>query len=188
MYGRKLLIPRATDTACRFTFAELCEEALGPADYISIASAYKRIYIDEVPVLLLKQKNEARRLINLLDALCEYPFLFALHPLVFGGCVNCPRNDYTTCGLDVADIQMNPAANCTSARLHPPKPSSSPTHSPSRPLPTSTTQQTRQRRFKRKPCPRRCMRPFGQMYRYTTTRPPTRRKGGIPVLGVQSRM
>jgi protein AFG1 len=71
VYGRRLAIPRATDTACRFTFSELCEEALGPADYISLASTYRRIYIDEVPVLLLKQKNEARRLINLLDALCE---------------------------------------------------------------------------------------------------------------------
>ena len=67
------------------TFADLCEavseayrslsdtncQALGPADYLSLASTFDTFYIDAVPVLYLRNKNEARRLINLIDALCE---------------------------------------------------------------------------------------------------------------------
>lgn len=49
----------------------MCEAPLGPADYLSLASTFDTFYIDEVPVLLLKAKNEARRLINLVDALYE---------------------------------------------------------------------------------------------------------------------
>jgi predicted ATPase len=67
------------------TFAQLCEEvrraealpsplgspqALGPADYISLASTFSTFFIDAVPTLFLRNKNEARRLINLIDALC----------------------------------------------------------------------------------------------------------------------
>ena len=46
-------------------------QALGPADYLSLASTFDTFYIDAVPVLYLRNKNEARRLINLIDALCE---------------------------------------------------------------------------------------------------------------------
>ncbi|WVR08057.1 hypothetical protein IAU60_005103 [Kwoniella sp. DSM 27419] len=71
VYGRRVLVPAAAGRVCRFTFSELCEEALGPADYLTLASTYSTFYIDDVPVLYLKNKNEARRLINLIDALYE---------------------------------------------------------------------------------------------------------------------
>ncbi|WRT69692.1 uncharacterized protein IL334_006682 [Kwoniella shivajii] len=71
VYGRKVIVPAAAGKSCRFTFADLCEEALGPADYLTLASIYSTIFIDEVPILYLKFKNEARRLINLVDALYE---------------------------------------------------------------------------------------------------------------------
>ncbi|OCF73208.1 AFG1-family ATPase [Kwoniella mangroviensis CBS 8886] len=71
VYGRKVPVPAAAEGVCRFTFADLCEESLGPADYLTLASSYHTFFIDEVPVLYLKHKNEARRLINLVDALYE---------------------------------------------------------------------------------------------------------------------
>ncbi|ORX37709.1 AFG1-like ATPase-domain-containing protein [Kockovaella imperatae] len=71
VYSRKVKIPAAIGSVCRASFADLCEESLGPADYITIASRYSTIFLDKVPVLLLKNKNEARRLINLVDALYE---------------------------------------------------------------------------------------------------------------------
>jgi predicted ATPase len=49
----------------------LTDQYLGPADYLSLASTFDTFYIDAVPVLYLRNKNEARRLINLIDALCE---------------------------------------------------------------------------------------------------------------------
>lgn len=71
VYGRSLTVPAVKGSACRFSFEDICETALGPADYITLASTFETFYIDNVPVLLLKNKNEARRLINLIDALCE---------------------------------------------------------------------------------------------------------------------
>lgn len=88
-------MPWAAGGVARFSFKDLCEQPLGPADYISIGSAFvsfraayrvwpssacakltcttgqHTIIIDDVPVLPLSAKNEARRLITLLDALCE---------------------------------------------------------------------------------------------------------------------
>lgn len=71
VYGRRVHVPEAKGEACRFPFAELCETPLGPADYLTLASTFATFYIDAVPILLLKNKNEARRLINLIDALYE---------------------------------------------------------------------------------------------------------------------
>lgn len=71
VYGRRVEIPAAKGSACKFTFGELCETPLGPADYITLSSTFRTFYLDEVPVLLLKSKNEARRLISLIDALYE---------------------------------------------------------------------------------------------------------------------
>ncbi|WVQ79180.1 hypothetical protein IAT38_001276 [Cryptococcus sp. DSM 104549] len=71
VYGRALTVPAASGKTCRFTFSQLCEEALGPADYLALASTFSTFFVDEVPVLYLRHKNEARRLINLIDALYE---------------------------------------------------------------------------------------------------------------------
>lgn len=71
VYGRRVHVPLTKGEACRFPFAELCETPLGPADYLTLASTFSTFYIEDVPVLLLKNKNEARRLINLIDALYE---------------------------------------------------------------------------------------------------------------------
>lgn len=40
VYGRELRVPWAKGGVARFSFAELCEMALGPADYITVASNF----------------------------------------------------------------------------------------------------------------------------------------------------
>ncbi|MCJ1294925.1 hypothetical protein MMC34_006485 [Xylographa carneopallida] len=71
VYGRELLIPRVLDGVTMWTFSELCTTYLGPADYISIAANFHTLVLIDVPILTLLHKNEARRLITLLDALYE---------------------------------------------------------------------------------------------------------------------
>lgn len=77
VYGRKLVVPRsipATSThpsVCRFTFSELCDSPLGPADYLTLASTYHTFIVEGVPQMTLMQKNQARRMITLLDAVYE---------------------------------------------------------------------------------------------------------------------
>jgi protein AFG1 len=71
VYGRPISIPAQFGGAAFFTFEELCGAALGPADYITLASTYHTFILTDVPIMQFLQKNEARRLITLLDALYE---------------------------------------------------------------------------------------------------------------------
>ncbi|KAH7913256.1 AFG1-like ATPase-domain-containing protein [Hygrophoropsis aurantiaca] len=71
VFGRPLYVPWSSNGACKFTFAQLCDESLGPADYMTLASNYHTICIASIPVLTLAAKNQARRFISFIDALYE---------------------------------------------------------------------------------------------------------------------
>lgn len=69
--GRKILVPRASRNAARFTFAELCEAPLAARDYLALTQRYSTLFIDHVPVMDLPQRNAAKRFILLIDAMYE---------------------------------------------------------------------------------------------------------------------
>ncbi|EWC45197.1 hypothetical protein DRE_06085 [Drechslerella stenobrocha 248] len=72
VYGRELLLRRTYKNVIFVTFDEICAEVLGPADYISIASKFSTIIVDNIPVLTSKShRHEAKRFITLLDAIYE---------------------------------------------------------------------------------------------------------------------
>ncbi|CCU79462.1 unnamed protein product [Blumeria hordei] len=71
VYAREVIVPRHSGKVTYWYFSELCQGFLGPADYITLASNFHTFILDEVPIMTLIQKNEARRLITLLDALYE---------------------------------------------------------------------------------------------------------------------
>ncbi len=71
VFGRKVDVPKQLDGVTYWSFSELCGGTFGPADYITLASTFHTLILDEVPIMTLLQKNEARRLITLLDALYE---------------------------------------------------------------------------------------------------------------------
>jgi len=55
----------------RFTFADLCVAPLGSLDYQRIAHNYHTLMIEEILVLGPDLRNEARRLITLIDVLYD---------------------------------------------------------------------------------------------------------------------
>ena len=71
VYGRDLKVSRHFSGITRWKFSELCCMNLGPADYVTLASNFHTFILEDVPILSLLHKNEARRLITLLDALYE---------------------------------------------------------------------------------------------------------------------
>ena len=71
VYGRTIPIPATHSGTALFTFPQLCGATLGPADCITLASTFHTIILMQIPILTILQKNEARRLITLLDALYE---------------------------------------------------------------------------------------------------------------------
>jgi predicted ATPase len=70
VYGRQVTTPNHYKGCVYWNFDDLVE-SFGPADYITMASTYHTFIIDNVPILTLLKKNEARRFITLLDALYE---------------------------------------------------------------------------------------------------------------------
>ncbi len=66
--GRLVAVPRAGNGAARFTFDELLARPLGAQDYLALAARFHTVMVEDVPVMDLSRRNEAKRLINLVDA------------------------------------------------------------------------------------------------------------------------
>mgnify|MGYP006271537265 FL=1 len=68
---RHLPVPRASHGVAWFDFADLCERALGAADYLALTERYHTVIVEGVPMLTPDKRNEARRFMTLVDALYE---------------------------------------------------------------------------------------------------------------------
>jgi cell division protein ZapE len=55
----------------RFDFDDLCEQPLGPRDYLAIAHAYHTLVIDGVPRFSRDNSNGAKRFIQLIDTIYD---------------------------------------------------------------------------------------------------------------------
>lgn len=55
----------------RFHFRDLCNTELGSSDYRAIAQNFNAMMIDDIPILTLREHDQARRFITLVDELYE---------------------------------------------------------------------------------------------------------------------
>lgn len=78
MAGRRIPVPQAAGDVARFSFADLCEQPLGPSDYMQIAGRFDAVVIDRVPRLGPENRDAARRFVTLVDALYEHRTLLAM--------------------------------------------------------------------------------------------------------------
>ena len=69
--GRKLTFAHAAGGMLRASFDDLCAAALGPPDYLAIAERFHTVFLEGLPVLGSARRNEARRLVTLIDELYE---------------------------------------------------------------------------------------------------------------------
>jgi cell division protein ZapE len=69
--GRRLRLPHASGGLLRASFASLCATMLGPQDYLAIAARFHTVFLEAVPALSPDKRDQARRFINLIDALYE---------------------------------------------------------------------------------------------------------------------
>jgi cell division protein ZapE len=70
--GRTLKISCAAGRAAMMSFSELCEQPLGPADYVALASHFHTLVIDGIPKLSPDQRDVTRRFVTLIDELYEH--------------------------------------------------------------------------------------------------------------------
>lgn len=69
---RPVTLPMTADDIAFATFAELCEAPLGPADYLAIAGRFDVLFLARIPRLTPERRNEAKRLVTLIDTLYEH--------------------------------------------------------------------------------------------------------------------
>ena len=72
MKGRSIHVPLAVDRMARFSFADLCDAPLGPADFLAIAERFDTIFLDHVPKLGPDKRNQTKRFIILIDTLYDH--------------------------------------------------------------------------------------------------------------------
>ena len=72
-----------------FTFDDLCAKPLGVRDYLLLSHHYKGIFVDPLPTLTSAERNEAHRLMTLVDVLYERKI-----PLYYSGTID-PDQIYT---------------------------------------------------------------------------------------------
>ena len=64
-------MPEAAAGVALFRFEDLCARPLAAGDYLRIAHEFHTIILADVPVLDATRRNEAKRLINLVDTLYD---------------------------------------------------------------------------------------------------------------------
>jgi cell division protein ZapE len=69
--GHPIAVPEAAANVARFSFADLCDRPLGATDFLALARAFHTIVLDDIPIIEANQRNEAKRFINLIDALYD---------------------------------------------------------------------------------------------------------------------
>lgn len=70
--GRKIFVPKAARGVAVFSFKRLCANAVGAADYLTIARAYHTVIMVAIPRLGKHNRNEAKRFVTFIDALYEH--------------------------------------------------------------------------------------------------------------------
>ncbi|MBS7809447.1 cell division protein ZapE [Roseococcus pinisoli] len=70
--GRAVPVGEAARGVVRTSFDELCGRALGPADYLALATHFHTLVLDAIPRLGPENFDRARRFITLIDALYEH--------------------------------------------------------------------------------------------------------------------
>ncbi len=70
--GRTIPVPKTADGVARFSFDDLCAHPLGATDYLTIASLYHAVIINDIPCLGPHNRDRAKRFVTLIDALYEH--------------------------------------------------------------------------------------------------------------------
>jgi cell division protein ZapE len=70
--GHGFTLNTVYDEVIVITFAELCATDLGPADYLYLSQQFSTFIIKDIPRLTRDHRNEAKRLVTLIDVLYEF--------------------------------------------------------------------------------------------------------------------
>lgn len=70
--GREVRVPAVHGDIAMASFADLCEQPLGAADYLELACDFSILILYDIPRLNPERLNEAKRFVTLIDSLYEH--------------------------------------------------------------------------------------------------------------------
>ena len=82
VWGREIVVPKASGRCAWFTFDELIGKATGAADYLELVRSYEAFVVIGVPGMTYRERDLARRFITFVDAVYEGRVCF-LRPNTF---------------------------------------------------------------------------------------------------------
>ncbi|KAF2850472.1 hypothetical protein T440DRAFT_89351 [Plenodomus tracheiphilus IPT5] len=71
VWGREIVVPKASGKCAWFTFDEIIGRATGAADYLELTRSYEAFIVTGVPGMNFRSRDLARRFITFVDALYE---------------------------------------------------------------------------------------------------------------------
>jgi predicted ATPase len=71
VWGRPVIVPKASGKAAWFTFQQLCGSPTGAADYLELMRWYEAFIVTDVPGMSHRERDLARRFITFIDAMYE---------------------------------------------------------------------------------------------------------------------
>lgn len=71
IWGRDVVVPRASGMAAQFTFKQLCGSPTGAADFLELMRWYHAFIVTDIPAMTLSERDLARRFITFIDAIYE---------------------------------------------------------------------------------------------------------------------
>ncbi|KAI2798400.1 Lactation elevated protein 1 [Blomia tropicalis] len=70
--GRNVTFQRTCGGVLDSNFLELCDQALGAIDYLTISQAFHTVFVRNIPVMSLQQRIQARRFITMIDTFYDH--------------------------------------------------------------------------------------------------------------------
>lgn len=69
--GHDFVVPQGLRGVARASFDDLCAKPLGASDYLTLATHFHTLILDDIPVMNIEKRNEAKRFILLIDELYD---------------------------------------------------------------------------------------------------------------------
>ena len=117
---RTIFIPQSIGRVARMGFGDICGQMLAASDYLALASHYDSLLIDDIPVLAADRRNEARRLIMLIDVLYESRALLAVSaaaepPLLYAAATGAEAHDFSRAASRLSQMRSREWVASTAA-------------------------------------------------------------------------
>ncbi|WP_239650055.1 cell division protein ZapE [Methylocucumis oryzae] len=72
VFGRRIALTAVHNKVALTSFDVLCVDALGSADYLALTQQFDYLIVTNIPKLTADKRNEAKRLVTLIDVLYEH--------------------------------------------------------------------------------------------------------------------